>query len=312
MSFLFHYTDAGGMLGILQSNTVWATDIRHLNDNQELEFAFSVTKKLSSPIIRDYLEKKNASGIVKSNHLAEHIVDLQTNAISKSLEESVSFFIFSTCLHKEGSWEFENGLLSQWRGYARDQGYAIEFDLDKLHNLMRSEVKDYNEGAYFLQKCLYGNDWQEDAESEKDLNDISENLAKLIIAEIEGDPENIKPSLLNTFVEPIMKSFCRLKNEGFREENECRVMIPGGTSKTYKEFTDTGEGKKREINFRTGPFGILPYIKIFGKKSPSLPITRVIVGPGRRQQSRLQALQTLRDELERDFKISASAIPFEE
>jgi hypothetical protein len=35
MDTLFHYTTAAGLLGILNSSTLWATDLRFLNDAQE-------------------------------------------------------------------------------------------------------------------------------------------------------------------------------------------------------------------------------------------------------------------------------------
>ena len=36
---LFHYTDAGGFLGILSTRSIWATDSSCLNDRQELLYA---------------------------------------------------------------------------------------------------------------------------------------------------------------------------------------------------------------------------------------------------------------------------------
>jgi hypothetical protein len=36
---VYHYTDAAGLLGIISSGTLWATDIEFLNDAQELTYA---------------------------------------------------------------------------------------------------------------------------------------------------------------------------------------------------------------------------------------------------------------------------------
>ena len=38
-STLFHYTTATGLLGILGSSTLWASDVRFLNDSQEAIYA---------------------------------------------------------------------------------------------------------------------------------------------------------------------------------------------------------------------------------------------------------------------------------
>jgi hypothetical protein len=37
-AILYQYTDATGLMGILQSGAVWATDARFLNDAAELEY----------------------------------------------------------------------------------------------------------------------------------------------------------------------------------------------------------------------------------------------------------------------------------
>ena len=39
MDTLFHYTTAAGLLGILGSSSLWATDLRFLNDAQEAVYA---------------------------------------------------------------------------------------------------------------------------------------------------------------------------------------------------------------------------------------------------------------------------------
>jgi hypothetical protein len=39
MDTIFHYTTATGLLGILQKFTLWASDLRFLNDAQEAVYA---------------------------------------------------------------------------------------------------------------------------------------------------------------------------------------------------------------------------------------------------------------------------------
>ena len=36
---LYHYTDSGGLKGILSSGKIWATDIHYLNDKSEIQLA---------------------------------------------------------------------------------------------------------------------------------------------------------------------------------------------------------------------------------------------------------------------------------
>ena len=39
---LFHYTTQAGLLGIIDSRSLWFTDIFYLNDSTEMEYTFSI------------------------------------------------------------------------------------------------------------------------------------------------------------------------------------------------------------------------------------------------------------------------------
>jgi hypothetical protein len=41
---VYHYTSTDGLLGILDSGHLWATDLRYLNDTSELHFGRSLTR----------------------------------------------------------------------------------------------------------------------------------------------------------------------------------------------------------------------------------------------------------------------------
>jgi hypothetical protein len=42
---LYHYTDARGLLGILESRKLWASDVRLLNDARELDYAADLVRR---------------------------------------------------------------------------------------------------------------------------------------------------------------------------------------------------------------------------------------------------------------------------
>ena len=42
---LYHYTDAGGLHGILKSNTLWATHAAYLNDSQEFIYGTDLVRQ---------------------------------------------------------------------------------------------------------------------------------------------------------------------------------------------------------------------------------------------------------------------------
>src|SRR2546423_15568945 len=54
---LYHYTDAGGLLGILTSKSFWATDINFLNDATELKYASDLIHKLLDTKIKECADR---------------------------------------------------------------------------------------------------------------------------------------------------------------------------------------------------------------------------------------------------------------
>ena len=49
---IYHYTDLNGLLGILESKELWATDVRYLNDASEATFGEERLRKLVALIPR--------------------------------------------------------------------------------------------------------------------------------------------------------------------------------------------------------------------------------------------------------------------
>jgi hypothetical protein len=46
--FIYHYTTPHGFLGILESKSIWATHIRHLNDRSETGYSGALLDKTLS------------------------------------------------------------------------------------------------------------------------------------------------------------------------------------------------------------------------------------------------------------------------
>ena len=105
---LYHYTDAAGLLGMLKSQRLWATNSRFLNDPTETEYAAKLVTEIVKGLERDY----PLPLFVEVN---EGIRGLLETYIDRG-EQYLACFC-------------ENGdLLSQWRGYgATGGGYALGF-----------------------------------------------------------------------------------------------------------------------------------------------------------------------------------------
>jgi hypothetical protein len=94
----FHYTDRGGLDGILKSGQIWFTDYRHLNDNTELMHGIGLAKAM--------LAQRATTGGLHGT-LFGWIDDLLTK---RNFGRALSFFIASFSRNPDD--------LHQWRSYA--------------------------------------------------------------------------------------------------------------------------------------------------------------------------------------------------
>lgn len=106
----YHYTDASGLLGIIQNGRLWATDFRFLNDPSEGTFLPERILALMSEKLGgiNEIEQKIIQGLKEALHNPPH----------------ANYSSFCVSLSANGD------LLSQWRGYGNfGKGYAIGLKL---------------------------------------------------------------------------------------------------------------------------------------------------------------------------------------
>jgi len=156
---LHHYTDRRGLEGIWKTNSLWAMHFSNLSDSSEivllkepLEEALAthfepliIKRQRESPSVRRHVAKQGGLEVVALG-LAHKFVEagfvlaftggeVSPNAFAGGKVSPIAKpFIFSFCSHaNDHSYEQENGLLSQWRGYGR---YALVFDTRQLDDLL--------------------------------------------------------------------------------------------------------------------------------------------------------------------------------
>jgi hypothetical protein len=101
---LHHYTSFNGLMGILTSNAVWASDVRFLNDDTEIDYG----KRVCFDALMGIHDRR----------LLPYV-----GAIARSLEANFGVDTYVACFSRSGT------LQSQWMDYAdRHRGYAIAFD----------------------------------------------------------------------------------------------------------------------------------------------------------------------------------------
>jgi hypothetical protein len=105
---LYHYTDAQGLLGMMKTQRLWATNSRFMNDPTEVGYAVGLVRRsvqeqgerYPQPLVKDVTDSTNA------------LLDLYDNVDDK----------YISCFCESGD------LLSQWRGYgAIGGGYSLGF-----------------------------------------------------------------------------------------------------------------------------------------------------------------------------------------
>jgi hypothetical protein len=129
---LYHYTTAEGLLGIVQSRSLWATHIRYLNDAEEVDYATNLGRRVlqgqaqaaMNPREREILER--LGGSLFPNFMAR-------------MPRSVCVASFSVV--GDG--------LGQWRGYCPGgAGYSLGF-------VTQSLVGEAVRQGFRLDRCLY-------------------------------------------------------------------------------------------------------------------------------------------------------------
>ena len=148
MSSVFHYTDSAGLLGIFSSKSLFATHYRYLNDVSE----GSLIRDLILPIFEDEIAEINLKlrerGLLRGFYEFHGVRGDRLQAegfytsLVSSLDNDTPLFVLSFCRHTEEK-TIKHGLLSQRRAYAGSAGFAIEFDVDELDELMRVECDTF-------------------------------------------------------------------------------------------------------------------------------------------------------------------------
>lgn len=251
---LFHYTSAAGLLGIIQSKTIWATNIRYLNDTKEYAHALDITQA-----ILDYRQKKAHKTFERA----------LIKVMSESLEPAQRTDIFVSSFSRQGD------QLSQWRGYCpAANGYSIGFK------------------SKLLIKCTEGKRLQFLAPSVYDEVRQSE-LIEGVIAEVARFAEQFKaehPDDDDRLFREAFKLFERLvpllgpviKHQTFDEESEWRLISP----------TDSLGQMAPEL--RAGRSMLIPYIEHrLAQEDERLDLAEIIVGPTPHPELAVKAVEVL-------------------
>lgn len=250
---LYHYTNATGLKGILESKKIWFTDFRHLNDPSEFFHGIEIICETISLI------NESASAEV------QRCFGLLLHLLNSDISSSLDFYIASFSQRRND--------LGQWRSYADNgRGYNLGFAPEVFAPI--TDVITKPEEAVFAGKIEY----------DRKINihrarKIIEPLIKIIDGAILKYPQHFKNKIiLHEFVAVLAKlslpqffwHALTTKHPAYEHEKEIRLIIIGMHTKLQ-------EAKAIKTRLRGGE--IVPYLEsddLFRKLSSPMEI---IVGP---------------------------------
>ena len=316
---LLHYTSVAGLLGILESHSLRATHSAFQNDSTEfsLFFKWRLAKLLESGIRAELAadpELRVLPQFAKTPQEADAVVTGYAADMADAIRRTSSrlhepyLTCFSAAANKRVA---DDGLLSQWRGYGKDGGYALVFDAKRLEELLVIE------GASFWYEHAH---WG-DVHYHQDESDLTNAEPEILMAEdslrdaIRRYIKSPVAAELESTFEPVAILSCLYKHWGFHEEREVRVVaiLPG--EELAREGRILGESRpvrQPKTFVRNGT--PVPYLDLFSQAGECavnhLPILRVIVGPHPQSELRCQAVKLLLRTKGIDAGVSISQIPY--
>jgi hypothetical protein len=190
-NILYHYTSQAGLLGIIQTREIWATNLLFLNDSMELNYALQILHKEIKNLEKSVSPEE--FGFV--NEFGENL-----DTVNAPLSQNVAGIY--VC-----SFSKTRDQLSQWIGYCPDEGgFSIGFDFNLLPpNLFKDQ------GFAFV-KCIY-DEKEQSGMIVKFLNTVIEAYCKNGV-----DPANTKRW------EDFFSLAPQLKHPKFEDEQEWRLI----------------------------------------------------------------------------------------
>ncbi len=277
---LYHYTDARGLHGILESNSLHATHAAYLNDSQELLYGIQIVNDELSGWV------KRTPDEVKISWENLSMPDWATKILIKSMffllgagikqrTDAVrnTFGPFVTCLSES------RDQLSQWRGYGRGGGYAIRFDAQELRKTVQQRRayvaqavshQSAKEGLPLYEtafiKMAYKPQTQIPILRSELIKFVNEFAGRLTPQTTEEELTQHRSELVDPLMNWVVAMATRMKDPGFKEEKEYRIatfMIPD-----FFSPSDTGLVPRVAIEF-----------------DPSC-VKEILIGPGQNMETR--------------------------
>lgn len=312
---LYHYTKWEGVKGILENNNLWATNVRYMNDSSEYHIASRFMSESIGPMVRGKIIENSKNNEEVKKYIADNGgLDFQTSKMVRDCIQSLyqvtgeEFYIASFCSTPKDNYTEQNGLLSQWRGYGSDIGFCLVFNTKKLFSMLEKEVEQFYYGPSHLSDVVYSHEVHR---FEKELGTDLKTIEEFVSQTLNSIINNLAPPSGTEAMVSFHMVATRIKHQAFDEEQEVRlVAAPTVKKRELVLLYNAANGapkKTKEIKYRQWKNMSAPYIELFGRDFPMLPIEKIIVGPGKNNSQAEDLIRRLVHD--RDIGIHISDMP---
>lgn len=251
---LYHYTSMQGLLGIVESQKLWAADTRYLNDATESVYVFDLLK---THILRRLTQ---TTGSAQTPYLE----------LLQAMEKRKVWDVFVASFSEDGD------SLSQWRAYSRGGiGFSVGFASSSLR---ADHVSDPFGGTPHSVNSQLGKVVYLDDDSDSALEDLLDSSMKGAQAFSSFARDIALPELATGFISVVAPMF---KHYSFKEEREWRL--------TLSKIPITMPGKR----FRVGRSTLVPYVEAEPHMKQGYFIKEVVVGPTPQPELSIEAIKSL-------------------
>jgi Protein of unknown function (DUF2971) len=250
---LFHYTDQKGLLGIITSGSLWATQIRYSNDADEFLYTLDMVRSETEEL-EIAADSEDISLLAQMRRL--------TNELNWQITDHISNYFVLSFSSRPDQW-------SQWHKYCSGgNGYSIGFKSSSILPLTKK--------GFTIKECIY----DESSQKRKIQNSLLQLLSRFRTIQSEHafnlDDPGIMHEQTRAFEEKFIPIATIFKHPKFFKENEWRVISP---SIEYDDST---------IQHREGKSMIVPYLSVnLTNGSDPLELAEIIVGPTAPNESEL-------------------------
>jgi len=272
---IHHYTSIDALTSIISSGSLRATNINYLNDSSESELGLELMKKVG-------LEALNDSSGIDAEFVSFFLEWVERRTFS---DASVYVLCFSESRNQ----------LSQWRGYtAHGKGICISLDGSSFIQKMQK----YN---WTWQHCRYGIESQL-AFAEAILIRMRREVI-LATGKAEVDKRMLFQNVLNTCLPDLLQVAAIIKNDGFVEEKEVRLI------------SRPIEINNASVKFRPGKTTLIPFVDFeLANTTEVLEFREIMIGPSPTQLLTEASVRGLiaQSRVNKTCLVSRSSIPYRE